>query len=118
MNLLTMKQRLARRRGEDYSTIPTVPGLRYADVLNESHRQLLRKPGMETPGPIQFWRVRHAGHGRALAHALRAAGIYPTWIRYPGGPPAGYFRFALSSAHQPSQIDRLSRVLLQSDGTR
>ncbi len=47
----------------------------------------------------------------ALSRALLAAGIYPTLIRYPGGPASGYFRFALSSAHSDEQIALLARVI-------
>lgn len=47
----------------------------------------------------------------ALSDALLAAGIYPSFIRYPGGPAHGYFRFALSSEHAREHIERLARVL-------
>lgn len=36
---------------------------------------------------------------------LRKAGIYPTYIFYPGGPKEGYFRFALSSVHTNDDIN-------------
>ena len=46
--------------------------------------------------------------------ALLRAGIFLPLIRYPGGPPDGYFRFALSSEHTPAQLDRLAAVLIAS----
>lgn len=51
--------------------------------------------------------VRH----RRLFTALRAAGIEPPFIRYPGGPDCGLFRFALSSAHSTTAVGRLAKVL-------
>jgi len=36
---------------------------------------------------------------------LKKAGIYPTYIFYPGGPKEGYFRFALSSVHTNDEIN-------------
>jgi 7-keto-8-aminopelargonate synthetase-like enzyme len=37
--------------------------------------------------------------------------IFPTWIRYPGGPSKGYFRFAISSEHTKAQLDNLRDIL-------
>ena len=42
---------------------------------------------------------------------LLARGIYPTLIRYPGGPPGGYFRFAISSEHRAVELAGLIEVL-------
>jgi 7-keto-8-aminopelargonate synthetase-like enzyme len=47
----------------------------------------------------------------ALRRKLVAAGIYPPLIRYPGGPAKGYFRFAISSEHTPSQIESLAEAV-------
>ena len=47
----------------------------------------------------------------SLQRALLAAGIYPSFIKYPGGPPNGYFRFVISSEHTRSQLDSLIKVL-------
>jgi 8-amino-7-oxononanoate synthase len=46
-----------------------------------------------------------------LSRALLAASIYPTLIRYRGGPPTGYFRFAISSAHTSEQVVRLAETI-------
>ena len=48
-----------------------------------------------------------------LRRQLLAAGIYPPHIKYPGGPAAGYFRFAISSQHSPAQIKKLAAVLAE-----
>jgi 8-amino-7-oxononanoate synthase len=37
--------------------------------------------------------------------------IFPSWIRYPGGPAGGYFRFAISSEHTKQQLDLLMSAL-------
>jgi 7-keto-8-aminopelargonate synthetase-like enzyme len=49
-----------------------------------------------------------------LKKSLLAAGIFPSFIRYPSGPKGGYFRFALSSEHTFEQIKLLGRVLTES----
>jgi hypothetical protein len=46
-----------------------------------------------------------------LQRALFAAGIFPPFIKYPGGPPNGYFRFVISSEHTRPQLDALLKVL-------
>lgn len=46
-----------------------------------------------------------------LRRNLLQAGIFPSLIRYPGGPENGYFRFALSSEHSRRQISALAEVL-------
>src|SRR6185503_6886507 len=43
----------------------------------------------------------------ALKARLLKNKIYPSWIRYPGGPAKGYFRFAISSEHTKAQLENL-----------
>jgi 7-keto-8-aminopelargonate synthetase-like enzyme len=74
----------------------------------------LREAGLalaETPGPIVPLHPRRPREADRLHRALLAAAIYPPFIKYPGGPPAGYFRFVISSEHTPSQLDALLNVL-------
>ncbi len=66
-----------------------------------------------TPGPILAIVPRNSRHANQLKRALLQAGIFPPFIRYPGGPVSGYFRFALSSEHTPAQLGELVQVLLQ-----
>jgi 8-amino-7-oxononanoate synthase len=75
----------------------------------------LREAGLalaETPGPIVPLHPRRPREAARLHRALLAADIYPPLIKYPGGPPAGYFRFVISSEHTRPQLDALLGVLL------
>ena len=90
-----MQQRLARRRGAKNDTLNTATGTRYKEALNEAHRQLLRKPGLEslrqgtvtfasvasqklyalpTQGIARINRITEATNDRKLAYRT------PTWL--------------------------------------
>ncbi len=74
----------------------------------------LRHAGLplpETPGPIVPLIPRNPGEAGRLNRALLAAGIFRPFIKYPGGPPNGYFRFVISSEHTRQQLDTLLKVL-------
>ena len=49
--------------------------------------------------------------GATLQERLLKHGIHPPFIRYPGGPRDGFFRFAISSEHSPEQIEALIAAL-------
>ena len=53
-----------------------------------------------------------ARKAEALKRRLINAGIYPPFIRYPGGPEGGYFRFVVSSQHTRAQLATLADALL------
>jgi 8-amino-7-oxononanoate synthase len=63
------------------------------------------------PGPICSVTFLDAEKNRLLGEALKAAGIYPVYINYPGSPPGGHFRFTMSSAHKEEQITKLIEVV-------
>lgn len=65
----------------------------------------------ETPGPIVPLHTRTESESRALKRHLLAAGIYPPFLKYPGGDASGYFRFVISSGHSREQLDRLNAAL-------
>ena len=70
--------------------------------------------GRETPGtptPIIPVMPKNRKQAEELKAGLLRAGIYPSYIIYPGGPKGGYFRFALSSEHTEEQIERLAECL-------
>jgi 8-amino-7-oxononanoate synthase len=74
----------------------------------DSHRQNAGGTSEAQPGPI--FPIPTA-HPAALRGRLVGAGIYPSFIRYPGGPALGYFRFVLSSEHTRAQVTRLADTL-------
>lgn len=61
--------------------------------------------------PILALRPRSPAAAARLRQRLLDRRIYPPLIRYPGGPPGGYFRFAISSEHRPEELARLVEVL-------
>jgi len=81
----------------------------------------LRESGLaqaDTPCPVVSVEGITPQASQRLRLALLRHQIYPNLIRYPGGPSAGYFRFALSSEHTPEQLDALVTCLQQSRGLR
>ena len=70
----------------------------------------LRSMGMtlpQTPAPIIAILPHDAGETRSLRKQLLARDVFPSFIRYPGGPESGYFRFVISSEHSRAQLDNL-----------
>jgi len=90
-------------------------GLRRRLLGNVAHvKTSLREAGLplaETPGPIVLLLPRRPIEATRLQRALLDAGIFPPIIKYPGGPPSGYFRFVISSEHSRPQLDALLTVL-------
>ena len=77
-------------------------------------RRGLRAAGFalaDTPGPILALPPGPARANARLKRELLAAGIYPPFIKYAGGPASGYFRFVISSEHSRAQLDGLLEVL-------
>lgn len=65
-----------------------------------------------SPGPAPIVSLTTTEHTAAvLKTRLAAAGIYPSFIRYPGGGAGGHFRFAISSEHTVEHLKRLAQVL-------
>jgi 8-amino-7-oxononanoate synthase len=92
-------------------------GRSFRERLKQNVRHLcerLRKGGIdvpENPGPIVALTPVNTVEARRLSRRLLAAGIHPPFIRYPGGPEGGGFRFAISRGHTKEQLDRLTNVL-------
>jgi 7-keto-8-aminopelargonate synthetase-like enzyme len=75
----------------------------------------LREAGVpvpEAPGPIVPLLPRRPREAARLQRALLATRIYPPFIKYPGGPASGYFRFVISSEHTRRQLEDLVRVVI------
>jgi 8-amino-7-oxononanoate synthase len=60
-----------------------------------------------TPAPVIAVKPGNPAQARALRRSLVARGVFPSFIKYPGGPAGGYFRFAISSEHTRRQLDDL-----------
>lgn len=63
------------------------------------------------PGPIIPLPGSSPRQAAQFRRALLAAGIYPSFIQYPGGPSEGYFRFVISSEHSRRQLWKLAAVV-------
>jgi 7-keto-8-aminopelargonate synthetase-like enzyme len=77
-------------------------------------KSALRAGGMvvpETPAPIIAVIPRDALERKVLRKRLLSRGVFPSFIRYPGGPETGYFRFVISSEHSREQLDSLLKSL-------
>jgi 7-keto-8-aminopelargonate synthetase-like enzyme len=62
--------------------------------------------------------IQIATGSASLKKTLLRNNIFPTWIRYPGGPMGGSFRFAISSEHTREQLDLLAGVLTSESAYR
>lgn len=82
-------------------------------LLQERARQVkhvARECGFNpSPGPAPICSLTFVDPERAEAfrQALLERGVYPSFIRYPGAPAGGHFRFTVSSEHTPEQLEAL-----------
>jgi glycine C-acetyltransferase/8-amino-7-oxononanoate synthase len=67
-------------------------------------------PSANAASPIFPLVPRHPEDVPQLKRRCVAEGVFPSFIKYPGGPADGYFRFTISSEHTPAQIEKLVRV--------
>ena len=80
-------------------------------------KNALRAGGMdvaEAPAPIIAVIPRGLREAQSLRAQLLSHNVFPSFIRYPGGPEGGYFRFVISSEHSREQLDDLIASLCQS----
>jgi len=93
--------------------------LRRRLVENVSHiKAQLEKAGVEiaaTPSPIIAVIPKSDREAETLKANCLANGVFPSFIKYHGGPKNGYFRFAISSEHTKRQLDALLRALTGRD---
>jgi|ERR1043166_3843875 7-keto-8-aminopelargonate synthetase-like enzyme len=76
----------------------------------QSIKAALKKMGYavpDTPSPIIPLIPRNPDDVPRMKACFIADGIFPSFIKYPGAPAQGYFRFALSSEHTPKQLAAL-----------
>lgn len=60
-----------------------------------------------TPVPVAAITPGTPAETKRLEKRLLANGIFPSFIRYPGGPAGGYLRLVVSSEHTRAQLDAL-----------
>ena len=85
-------------------------------LLNNARyvRQELAKRGVsvpDAPGPVIALFPRTSRDAARMKRRLLAARICPPFSHYPGGPPGGCFRFAISSEHSRSQLQALVETI-------
>jgi 7-keto-8-aminopelargonate synthetase-like enzyme len=73
------------------------------------HQTITAHPGLNPIFPVI---PKNPNEAEQLKRRLLSLGIHPPFIKYPGGPDAGYFRFAISSEHTRAQLDALLKALL------
>ena len=79
-------------------------------------KDTLRRAGLPSPAnpcPIVSVTPPNAGAAVRMRKRLLAQGVYPSFIRYPGGSNGGYFRFAISSEHTREQLGQLIAALME-----
>lgn len=69
-------------------------------------------PVLPTPGPVVPFVPENSAQAARLSRELLRRGIFPPFIRYPGSPQGGYFRFVISSEHTRQQLDAIVDLLL------
>jgi 7-keto-8-aminopelargonate synthetase-like enzyme len=81
--------------------------------LNENvsfARSALRKAGFplaESPCPILAIVPQSAEQAEKIKTRCFENGVFPSFIKYPGGPENGYFRFVISAEHTKTQLKLL-----------
>lgn len=90
--------------------------LRQRFVQNVSYvKGELHKAGLEIsgpPSPLVAIFPKSDREADALKSKCVANGVFPSFIKYHGGPKNGYFRFAISSEHTQKQLDALLKALI------
>ncbi len=96
------------KRGRDYR-------LRLAMNAHVARAALSRggAPVSDSASPIIALEPDSVERADRIVRALRAVGVYPSLISYPGGPEGGWFRFAISSEHSHEQIRTLTDALIE-----
>jgi 7-keto-8-aminopelargonate synthetase-like enzyme len=95
--------------------VRTEPRLRQRLERNVQHvRSVLSQQGFpvsSTATPIVAFHPSSPKEAAAMSQRLLARKVFPSLIKYPGAPEAGYFRFAIASEHTPAQLDDLLKAL-------
>ena len=77
-------------------------------------KKKIKQLGLDTPqSPTPIVSITHYDDvkNKRLYQLLLKNGIYPPFVKYPGAPSGGHFRFALSNLHTQEQIDLLYETI-------
>jgi len=83
-------------------------------------KSALAEAGMDTmpnPAPLAAVFPASPGEARRLRSGCLRHGVFPSLIRYPGGPAGGYLRLAVSSEHTRAQLAALLAVFEERTAT-
>ncbi|MDB6067858.1 MAG: Aminotransferase class [Pedosphaera sp.] len=107
---------LAAAAMQSLEILKTDPYLRARLRENTSYvKTKLRAAGFalpDSPAPIIPLIPQTPTEASQLRRRLLADSIHPPFIKYPGGPKSGYFRFVISSEHTRAQLDALTHALI------
>ena len=84
-----------------------ITGLRARTFRARERIRAMGLPSCDSPAPILSVTHLDEVKNQRLRALLLRKGIYPTFTIYPGCPPGGHFRFALSSLHSDGDVERL-----------
>jgi 7-keto-8-aminopelargonate synthetase-like enzyme len=93
-----------------------IAGLRARTFHARARLRAMGLPSCDSPAPILSVTHLDERNNQHLLALLLRNGIYPTFNNYPGCPPGGHFRFALSSLHSDRDVELLLEVIGQSCG--
>lgn len=100
---------------ESLAVLKATPSLRQRLQQNAARvRHQLRNAGVhvpDAPGPIIAITPARPAVAARLQRALLDRAILPPFVRYPGSPNGGHFRFVISSEHTRPQLDALTAAL-------
>jgi 7-keto-8-aminopelargonate synthetase-like enzyme len=82
-------------------------------------KEILRSGGVSVsdfPTPVIPLIPATSRERERVRRALLEAGVYPSFIQYPGAPKGGYYRFVISSEHDREQLEALADGLIEGTG--
>lgn len=93
-----------------------ITGLRTRTFRARERIRAMGLPSCDSPAPILSVTHLDEAKNQRLGALLLRNGIYPTFTIYPGCPPGGHFRFALSSLHADADVELLLEAIELSCG--
>jgi len=113
-NVNYVKDPLSRNVGQTFLSAGSgdFPVARRNTGLESPVNRQAGKPALHSPSPIIAIIPKNAEEAEAIKKHCLQNGVFPSFIKYHGGPKDGYFRFVLSSEHSKGQLDDLLKALI------